>query len=37
MGYKFIRDIHIKYPFYKRKAEKLEGVKSNKTREGKEI
>ena len=37
MGYEFIRDIHIKYQFYKRMAGKLEGVKSNKARESKEI
>jgi len=37
MGYEFIRDIDIEYPFYKRMAGMLKGKKSNRAKEGKEI
>ena len=37
MGYEFIRDIHIEYPFYQRMAAILKGRKSNSKKEGREI
>jgi len=37
MGYEFIRDIHIEYPFYQRMAAILKGKKSNSKKEGREI
>ena len=33
----YIRDIHIEYPFYQRMAKKLNGKKSNSTKEGREV
>ena len=37
MGYKYIRDIHIEYPFYQAMARLLEGKKSRGTSGGKEV
>ena len=37
MGYEFIRDIHIEYPFYQRMAAILKSRKSNSKKEGREI
>ena len=37
MGYEFIRDILIEYPFYQRMAVILKGRKSNSKKEGREI
>ena len=37
MGYEFIRDIHIEYPFYQQMAVILKGKKSNSKKEGREI